>query len=72
MTQAQPFLCDDVEIAADLVEINRFFMVVRNRATRREHSFSYDNVLIGSSASGDCYTVTMPAWLAIQEGIDAR
>jgi hypothetical protein len=72
MTMARPHLCDDVEIAADLVEINRFFMVVRDRATGREHSFDPHLVLIGSSASGDCYTVTVPAWLAHQEGIDAR
>lgn len=72
MTEPRPHLCDDVEIAADLVAINRFFMVVRDRATNREHSLDHHLVLIGPSASGDCYTVTMPAWLAHQEGIDAR
>lgn len=69
MTQARPAFSDDVEVSVDMVEVGRFYMVVRNRATRREHSFSYDNVLIGSSASGDCYTLTMPAWLAQMEGL---
>lgn len=69
MTQARPDFYDDVELAVDVIAVNRFYMVVRNRATRLEHSFSYDNILIGSSASGDCYTLTMPAWLARHEGL---
>lgn len=68
MTQ-QPHFCDDIEIACDVIAVNRFYVVVRDRATEREHSFSYDNILIGSSASGDCYTLTMPAWLADMEGL---
>jgi hypothetical protein len=69
MTEPLPAFCDDVELAVDVVEVNRFYMVVRDRATRREHSFSYDNILIGSSESGNCYSLTMPAWLARHEGL---
>lgn len=69
MTQQRPAFCDDLDLAVDVIAVNRFYIVVRNRATRQEHSFSYDNILIGSSATGDCYTLTMPAWLARHEGL---
>jgi hypothetical protein len=69
MIQPRPAFCDDVELAVDVIAVNRFYLVVKNRATDREHSFSYDNILIGSSASGDCYTLTMPSWLAAMEGL---
>lgn len=69
MTIERPAFSDDVELAVDVIAVNRFYLVVRNRATRQEHSFSYDNILIGSSPCGDCYTLTMPAWLAAMEGL---
>ena len=69
MTQERPAFSDDVEFAVDVIAVKRFYMVVRNRATQQEHSFSYDNILIGSSESGDCYTLTLPAWLAAMEGL---
>jgi hypothetical protein len=69
MTQERPAFSDDVELAVDVIAVNRFYMVVRNRASGQEHSFSYDSILIGSSASGDCYTLTLPAWLAAMEGL---
>jgi hypothetical protein len=72
MTFDRPNYDDDIEISADVIAVNRFYMVVRNRATQAEHVLSYDNIEIGSSATGDCYTVKMPAWLARMEGIDAR
>jgi hypothetical protein len=73
MTEALPAFCDDVEIECDMVEVHRFYIVVRNRAGGAEHSFAYDGITIGSSASGNCYVLTMPAWLAAMEGIvDAR
>jgi hypothetical protein len=73
MTQALPAFCDDVTAYVDVVEVNRFYLVVRDRATGKEHSFSYDNILIGSTESEDRYQIVMPAWLAQMEGIvDAR
>ena len=39
MTQALPGFCDDVRIEVDVVDVTRFHLVVRNRATGTEHSF---------------------------------
>jgi hypothetical protein len=73
MTQALPAFCDDVTAYVDVIEVNRFYLIVRNRATGAEHSFSYDNVLIGAAENKQYIEITMPAWLAAMEGItDAR
>lgn len=69
MTQALPALCDGVTAHVDVVEVNRFYLVVRNRATGVEHSFTYDNILIGSTEDKSCFQIVMPAWLAEMEGI---
>jgi hypothetical protein len=72
MTAANPRLCDDVRIHVDVVEVHRFYVVARNRATGAEHSFSYDNILIGSTEDKSAIEIVMPRWLADMEGIDAR
>lgn len=73
MTQSRPAFCDDVTAYVDVLEVNRFYLVVRDHATGKEHSFSYDNILIGSTESADRYQLVIPAWLAQMEGIaDAR
>jgi hypothetical protein len=69
MTQALPAFCDDVTAYVDVIAVNRFYLVVRNQADGREHSFSYDNILIGSTDRPDRYELVMPAWLAQLEGI---
>jgi hypothetical protein len=73
MTAARPAFCDDVTAFVDVIDVSRFHLVVRDRATGAEHSFSYDNILIGSNKDQSCYEIVMPAWLAQMEGItDAR
>ena len=73
MTAAKPHLCDDVTVYVDVVEVHRFYLVVRDLVTSAEHSFSYDNILIGSTDDEHCYQLVIPAWLAAMEGItDAR
>lgn len=70
MTQARAARDDHpFRVLCDVVEVSRFFVVVKNRATGSEHSLSYDNILIGSSDEGDFYEVVMPGWLASEEGL---
>lgn len=69
MTQALPNFCDDVRIYVDVIAVNRFHLVVRNRATGTEHSFSYDNILIGACEADALLELVLPKWLAQMEGI---
>jgi hypothetical protein len=71
MTHALPAFCDDVRIEVDVINITRFYLVVRNRATGIEHSFSYDHILIGACEAEGLLELVMPSWLAAMEGIDA-
>lgn len=57
-----------VEVTVDLVSVNRFGLVVRDRADGREHSLGYDGIAIGSNAKGDAYTLIMPRVLAQMQG----
>jgi hypothetical protein len=73
MTEALPSFYDHVTAFVDVLDVKRFYLVVRDLATGKEHSFAYDNILIGSTDSADRYQVVMPKWLADMEGIvDAR
>lgn len=71
MTAAAPASCDDVTVRVDVVFVGQFFITVRDRITRRQHSFRYDeySVRLGSSPSGDCYELTLPRSLADDRGI---
>ncbi len=71
MTAGAPALCDDIVVRVDVIAIGRFFLVLRDRRTRQPHSFIYDApIRLGSSASGDCYELTLPRWLAIASGME--
>ncbi len=71
MTEPRPACCDELVIRVDVIAVSRFFIVLRDRLTRQQHSFLYDdNIRIGSSASGDCYELTLPRWLAISRGME--
>ena len=69
MTQARPHFCDDVRINTDVLDVTRFHLVVRDQATGREHSFIFDDILIGSNEAGTAIEIVMPRWLADMEGI---
>lgn len=70
LTQPPSACCDELVIRVDVIAVGRFFIVLRDRLTRHEHSFLYDdNIRLGSSASGDCYELILPRWLAISRGI---
>ncbi|UGA45973.1 hypothetical protein HU230_0008020 [Bradyrhizobium quebecense] len=63
----------NVCLRVDVLDVTRFNILVRNRETGREHSFTYDDILIGSSDEGSFYDLVLPRWLAELEGIiDAR
>lgn len=57
-----------IEVTVDLVEVNRFCLIVRDRADGREHALAYDGIAIGSNDAGDAYTLIMPRVLAQMQG----
>lgn len=57
-----------VEVDVDLLTVDRFSIVVRNRADGSTHSLAYDGIAIGSNAKGDAYTLIMPRVLAQMQG----
>lgn len=65
----QPPPTDDVRLCVDVLDVTRFNIVVRNRDTGREHSFTYDDILIGSNDEASFYDLVLPRWLAELEGI---
>lgn len=58
----------NVELTVDLIEVQRFCLVVRDRTSGREHALTYDGIAIGSNAKGDAYTLIMPRVLAQTQG----
>ncbi|MET4199088.1 hypothetical protein [Bradyrhizobium sp. LA6.12] len=57
-----------VEATVDLVAVDRFCLIVRDRADGREHALAYDGIAIGSNDAGDAYTLIMPRVLAQMQG----
>lgn len=57
-----------VQVDVDLVAVDRFFLVVRDRSDGSTHSLAYDGLAIGANASGDAYTLIMPRVLARMQG----
>ncbi|UPJ65254.1 hypothetical protein [Bradyrhizobium sp. 191] len=58
----------NVEVTVDLIAVNRFHLVVRDRADGREHALAYDGIAIGANDEGDAYTLIMPRVLARMQG----
>lgn len=57
-----------IEVDVDLVEVNRFCLVVRDRADGSTHALAYDGIAIGANQAGDAYTLIMPRVLARMQG----
>ena len=76
MTSHQPVSPFDsavsIEIDVDLIAVDRFSLLVRNRADGSTHALAYDcqkNLWqIGPNARGDAYTLIMPRVLAQMQG----
>lgn len=58
----------DFTATVDLVQVERFFVVVRDRADGREHAIAYDGIAIGANDEGSAYTLIMPRVLAQMQG----
>ncbi|MET4206874.1 hypothetical protein [Bradyrhizobium sp. LA2.1] len=57
-----------VQVDVDLVRVDRFGLVVRDRADGREHALGYDGIAIGSNDKGTAYTLIIPRALAQMQG----
>lgn len=58
----------NVEVTVDLVAVDRFHLVVRDRADGSTHALAYDGIAIGANDAGDAYTLIMPRVLAKMQG----